>query len=30
FNAKIKAFRTSLRGVSDIHFFLFRLTNIFA
>lgn len=30
FNAKIKAFRASLRGVVDIKFFLFRLTNIFA
>ena len=30
FNAKIKAFRTSLRGVSDIKFFLFRLANIYA
>jgi transposase len=30
FNAKIKAFRTSLRGVTDIKFFLFRLTNIYA
>lgn len=30
FNAKIKAFRTSLRGVTDIKFFLFRLTKIYA
>lgn len=30
FNAKIKAFRASLRGVVDIKFFLFRLTNIYA
>ncbi|MDD3788056.1 MAG: DDE transposase, partial [Petrimonas sp.] len=30
FNAKIKFFRTSLRGVVDIKFFLFRLTNIYA
>jgi transposase len=30
FNAKIKAFRASLRGVTDINFFLFRLTNIYA
>lgn len=30
FNAKIKAFRGSLRGVIDIKFFLFRLTNIYA
>ena len=30
FNAKIKAFRASLRGVVDVRFFLFRLTNIYA
>jgi transposase len=30
FNAKIKAFRASLRGVTDINFFLFRLSNIYA
>jgi len=30
FNAKIKAFRAVLRGVVDIDFFLFRLTNIYA
>ena len=30
FNAKIKAFRASLRGVVDIPFFLFRLTKIYA
>lgn len=30
FNAKIKAFRSSLRGVIDVKFFLFRLTNIYA
>lgn len=30
FNAKIKAFRAALRGVSDIKFFLFRLTKIYA
>lgn len=30
FNAKIKEFRRSFRGVKDIKFFLFRLTNIFA
>jgi transposase len=30
FNAKIKAFRPSLRGVTDIKFFLFRLANIYA
>lgn len=30
FNAKIKAFRASLRGVVDIKFFLYRLTKIYA
>ena len=30
FNAKVKAFRSSLRGVSDINFFLFRLQKIYA
>jgi len=30
FNAKIKFFRASLRGVQDIKFFLFRLSKIFA
>ena len=30
FNAKVKDFRRSLRGVMDIDFFLFRLTKIFA
>lgn len=30
FNAKIKSFRASLRGVIDIKFFLFKLTNIYA
>ena len=30
FNAKIKTFRASLRGVSDIKFFLFRLAKIYA
>lgn len=30
FNAKIKQFRAGFRGVSDIPFFLFRLTNIYA
>ena len=30
FNAKIKAFRAQLRGVRDIAFFLFRLTNMYA
>jgi transposase len=29
FNAKIKAFRAQFRGVRNINFFLFRLTNIF-
>jgi transposase len=30
FNAKIKNFRTLLRGVNDIAFFLFRVSIIFA
>jgi transposase len=30
FNAKIKAFRTQFRGVRDIEFFLYRLTQIYA
>ena len=30
FNAKIKAFRASFRGVRDVKFFLFRLTKIYA
>ncbi|THU33588.1 transposase, partial [Niastella caeni] len=30
FNAKIKAFRASARGVRDINFFLFRLQKIYA
>lgn len=30
FNAKIKAFRASLRGVIDINFFLYRLAKIYA
>lgn len=30
FNAKIKAFRAQFRGVSNIEFFLFRLSNIYA
>jgi transposase len=30
FNAKIKAFRASARGVRDINFFLFRLANLYA
>lgn len=29
FNSKIKGFRAQLRGVSDLHFFMFRLCNIF-
>jgi transposase len=29
FNAKIKAFRSQFRGVKNIKFFLFRLTNIY-
>jgi len=29
FNAKIKAFRAQFRGVRNIEFFLFRLTNFF-
>ena len=29
-NAKIKQFRAQLRGVSDVKFFLFRLTKLFA
>ncbi|MDO3693332.1 transposase [Wenyingzhuangia sp. chi5] len=29
FNAKIKAFRTQFRGVKNLEFFLFRVTNIF-
>ncbi|WP_432672972.1 transposase [Flavobacterium sp. SM2513] len=29
FNAKIKAFRFQFRGVRNIEFFLFRLTNIY-
>ena len=28
FNAKIKTFRASLRGVTDMKFFLFRVANI--
>ena len=28
FNAKIKSFRTSLRGVNDMKFFLFRVAKI--
>jgi transposase len=30
FNAKIKSFSTALRGVTDINFFLFKLSNIYA
>lgn len=30
FNAKIKAFRASFRGVRNVSFFLFRLANIYA
>ena len=30
FNAKIKAFRAALRGVTDIKFFMFRLSSIYA
>lgn len=30
FNAKIKAFRSSFRGVRDVRFFLFRLAKIYA
>ena len=30
FNAKIKAFRATARGVRDINFFLFRVANIYA
>ncbi|MGH9877895.1 MAG: ISAon1 family transposase [Nitrososphaerales archaeon] len=30
FNAKIKAFRATARGVRDVEFFLFRLANIYA
>lgn len=30
FNAKIKAFRAQLRGVTDVGFFLYRLTQIYA
>lgn len=30
FNAKIKAFRASFRGVGNVSFFLFRLSNIYA
>lgn len=30
FNAKTKAFRAALRGVTDIKFFMFRLSSIYA
>ena len=30
FNAKIKAFRSQLRGVADIKFFMFRLATLYA
>jgi len=30
FNAKIKSFRASLRGVTDMKFFLFRVAKIYA
>ncbi|MCY1720215.1 transposase [Prolixibacteraceae bacterium Z1-6] len=30
FNAKLKAFRAALRGVSDIKYFLFRVAKIYA
>jgi transposase len=30
FNTKIKSFRTALRGVTGINFFLFRLSKIYA
>ena len=30
FNTKLKAFRTQLRGVIDISFFLFRVSKLFA
>ena len=30
FNAKIKAFRASFRGVKDMTFFLFRIAKIYA
>ena len=30
FNAKIKAFRAQLRGVTDLKFFLYRLTKLFS
>lgn len=30
FNAKIKAFRATFRGVREVEFFLFRIANIYA
>jgi len=30
FNAKIKDFRRTFRGVADLSFFMFRLTKIYA
>ncbi|MGD9994280.1 MAG: transposase, partial [Salinivirgaceae bacterium] len=30
FNAKLKAFRATLRGVTDIRFFLYRVAKIWA
>ena len=30
FNSKIKLFRANLRGVTDVKFFLFRLSKLFA
>ena len=30
FNAKLKAFRTTFRGVGDIKFFLFRVAKLYA
>ena len=30
FNAKLKAFRAALRGVSDMKYFLFRVAKIYA
>ena len=30
FNAKIKAFRSQLRGVADLKFFMFRLARLYA
>jgi len=30
FNSKVKAFRNAMRGVSDVEFFLFRLSKLYA